>query len=174
MITDLIQRMAILVALVEAYPAGVPVHKLDLVLPDWQRHIDLLNRKGISLVVSSELVKLEQLVYFDLYQSVPPELRGEVEAVVWQLIPKRPIIEKTTTVQKMFEPIDIRVREVAAKSGPSAQFLDASNIKWVVRDGDRFPLACVHCAMAPCLMYEKEAFSPTDAFASRVCPADVI
>lgn len=174
MVKEIIKRSAILLALVKAYPKGVEIRKFDHVLVPWREHLKALKAKGIDVDVTSSKVKLKVPVCYDLYQSVPPEIRESVEKLLWRIIAKEPIIDKSSVMQKGFKPIEYVVNKILSKNVTSVEQIDENRIKWIMRDEENFPLACIHCANAPCMWYGTQAFGQTDAFSYLVCPADAV
>ena len=173
MIKDIIERSSLLLALNRQYPRGIETKRLDSLLPNWKQHVSFLRKRGIDIEVK-EYVRLGVPVYYDLYQSVPPEIRTDVEEILWKLVNKEPIVNETMINQKVIRPIDKAIEKFSSIPQPSTLRIDPSGVKWILKGGEEFPVACIHCAEPLCVTYRIEAFAPTDAFSSRVCPADVI
>ncbi|MEM3602613.1 MAG: hypothetical protein QXN87_08090, partial [Candidatus Bathyarchaeia archaeon] len=84
MFEEIIERSAILLALVKSHPKGISKNILDSVVTSWRDHLNFLQRKGIDVEVTTSEVRLKKPVYYDLYQSVPPEIRNYVEELLWR------------------------------------------------------------------------------------------
>lgn len=174
MVKEIIERSAFLLALANLYPKGVKVSKLDSILASWRDHLEFLKAKGIDITATSSEVKLKAPICYDLYQSVPPEIRESVQHLLWSIIPKEPIFDKSSVMQKGFKPIEPILNKLLSKNVPPVEQIDKNHIKWIMRGEMNFPLACIHCANAPCMWYGMQAFGQTDAFSYLVCPADVL
>jgi Fe-S-cluster-containing hydrogenase component 2 len=174
LVKEIVERSAILLALAKVYPAGVKISKLNQLLASWRDHLKFLQTKGIDIEVTASEVKLNVPVYYDLYQSIPPEIRGSVEQLLWRFVTKEPIINKGSLMQRGIKPIEHVINNVLSRTTPSTDRIDENYIKWITRADTSFPLACIQCANAPCMWYGTQAFGQTDAFSYLVCPADVI
>jgi len=174
LLEEIIERSAILLALAKSYPKGISKSKLHSVFPSWRDHLNFLQRKGINVEITITEVRLKKPIYYDLYQSVPPEIRNYVEEFLWHLIEKEPILCKSSMMQKVIKPKEDLINRLLSKSESPLEKIDTNYIKWVVFTGEIFPIACIHCANAPCIFYNTQVFGQTDAFSSRVCPADLI
>jgi Fe-S-cluster-containing hydrogenase component 2 len=174
MIQDIIERSALLLALLRSFPKGIEIRRLNSVLPNWEAHLNFLARRNIDVAKGADEIVLNKPVYYDLYQSVPPEIRKDVEEILWKIINKEPIVDMTLLKQKVFRPLDDALTRFSSIQSASRHAFDAKGIKWLLRGPERFPLACIHCADPPCLTFGIESFGQTDAFASQVCPSNVI
>jgi Fe-S-cluster-containing hydrogenase component 2 len=174
MIKEIIERSAILIALAKVFPRGIEIKKLDLVLPNWSLHMDFFVKMGIDVGRSGNEVVLKKPIYYDLYQSVPPEIRKDVEEILWKIIDKEPIVDAVMVKQIVFRPLEESLRRFISAQTTSHHEFDEKYVKWLIRGSERFPLACIHCADPPCMTYDIQEFGQTDAFASRVCPPNVI
>jgi Fe-S-cluster-containing hydrogenase component 2 len=174
MFQEIIERSALLIALVESYPDDIEVEKLDKVLSEWRFHIKFLQQKEIDIEITRDKIRLKKPVCFDLYQSVPPEIRTSVESILWRIIHKPSITDMTTLDQILVCPIEDTFNNFISQPPPSTKKINSNDTNWLIRGDKKFPVACIHCADAPCMTYGIEAFGPTDKFASLVCPANVI
>lgn len=174
MIKEIIERSAILIALETSYPNGIEIKRIEAVVKAWPLHIDFLRGKGISIEVTNTRVFLKTPVSFNIYQSIPPEIRQNVEDILWKILPKPQVLNETMVSQTIIQPIDEVVTAFIRKAPPSMDKIDANDIKWLVREDDMFPIACIHCADAACLTYGIRAFGPTDKLPELVCPANAV
>jgi Fe-S-cluster-containing hydrogenase component 2 len=174
MIQNIIERSALLIALIESFPKGVKRHKLNQALPNWTEHVNFLIGRGIDIDVNDKEIVLKKPVYYSLYQSVPPEIRKDVEEILWKIVDREPIVEAALEKQKVFRPLDDALLRFSLTQSISKHKFDDKGNKWLTRGPEKFPLACINCVDPPCMTYGIEAFGQTDAFASQVCPSDVI
>ncbi|MEM3602612.1 MAG: 4Fe-4S binding protein, partial [Candidatus Bathyarchaeia archaeon] len=89
-------------------------------------------------------------------------------------IQKEQILNKSSIMQKVIKPKENLLNRLLSKHGPLLEKIDTNYIKWAVSNDENFPIACIHCANAPCMFYKTQVFGQTDAFSSRVCPADLV
>lgn len=174
MIRNIIERSALLIALGKTYPNGVKVDRLDEVMKTWRSHCKFLKDRGVNIKIYDDVVVLKSPLYYDLYQSVPPEIRRSIENILWKIVPKETIIDESVVAQKTIQVLDEVLNAFISKLPPSVEQIDADGTKWIIREGERFPIACIHCSDPSCMTYDIKAFGTTDAFSSRVCPAKAI
>lgn len=146
-ISNLIVRTGILLALIMS-EKGIEASKLEKFISSWKDELKSLSKIGLKLHVDNNSVKLETLVSFDLYQSVPPEIRAEVEKILWRLIDKPLIVDPVLLSYPIYVPK--RILPIADSN------------------------YCINCADPPCMKYSKEEFGGVDKFPSRVCPDNLI
>lgn len=147
LLENIVDRSALLLAL-KAKQDGLEQSKLSSLIPSWKEHLKSLSRLKIDIDVIGSVVRLKTKISYDLYQSIPPEIRNDVENKLWKLIDKEPIIDPLQLEFPIYKPKTI------AKSA------DSNN--------------CINCADPPCMTYGLDNFGGVDKFPSRVCPSDII
>ncbi len=169
----LIARSALLVALARVYPESLTITKLDETLPEWEEVVEQLQRRGLDVLIEEGGVRLASQVYFDLYQSVPPEIAPEVEGYVWELI-GRPEIRKEPRLPQILIAPQKEARIAILTERGSPRWITEQDVHYTAVGDKRFPLACIHCADPLCQTSGVEAFGVGDWRPSQICPSDVI
>jgi len=144
---NIAKRSALLLALLES-KNGIKKSDLDKIIPEWKEHLIFFSDLKLNIRDDRDVITLVTPVSYDLYQSVPPEIRDLVEEILSKLIDKEEIIDPTTLESPLYKPKIIK---------PSS-------------DSNK----CINCADPACMSYGKDNFGGVDKFPSLVCPAEII
>lgn len=173
MINNIVERSALLLVLNTLKDDGIELSKIQKI-PNVQSHIEFLRSQGIQITIENNKVFLKTSLYYDLYQSVPPEIRRDVEQLIYQIISETKVLDETTVYQEIIRPLQKVLGDIVNSSGQIETEYDERNIKWIKRNNKPLPIACIHCADAPCLTYGYSAFGTTDKSPALVCPVDIV
>ena len=174
MINDIVARSALLVALLRAGDKGLHMASIKELIKDVEEHLVALEKKNIAIDFRGDLVRLEGELSFDLFQSVPPEIREEVETLADSLCPPPQIISPTDIDHIAFILSEEKLEAMEGVRDSVSIVREDDSVVWMESNGKEFPLACIHCYEPLCFEYQEEAFGPTDTFPSRMCPSDLI
>lgn len=174
MINDIVARSALLIALQRAGDAGLDLASIKGLVEDVEEHLDALRKRGIATDLRDDLVRLEAEISFDLFQSVPPEIREEVETLADNLYPPPLILSPMDIDHIAFILSEEKLEAIEVLRDSISIMREDDSVIWMESNGEEFPLACIHCYEPSCFKYQEEAFGPTDMFPARVCPSDLI
>lgn len=172
-VEDIIVRASLLLALDMSEDHSIAEAKVRKTISDLDRHLAFLQSKGIKIASTGGAVRLETPLSIDLYQTVPPEIRTEVDELVRRLVPLPPILEPGEVNQQVII-LDEGLQAVMEAGGPTQTAVSYAGLTMIKRGKAELPLACIHCAEPQCHKYPVQAFGPTDTFPSRVCPTEAI
>lgn len=174
MIDDIVARSALLVALQRAGDKGLDLASIKELIKDVEEHLDALKKKKIATDLRDGFVCLKVEIGFDLFQSVPPEIREEVETLADNLYAPPRIMSPMDIDHIAFILSEEKLQAIEGVRDSVSIVRDNDSVVWMESDDKEFPLACIHCYEPSCFEYQIEAFGPTDTFPARVCPSDLI
>src|SRR3990170_4050106 len=128
MIPNIVQRAAFLLALQRAGTNGVELRLLKSLVGNADDHLRFL-RENMLLEIdeSAGRVCLRTPVSFDVFQSVPPEIRNEVETIADRIVPPPPIKTLAAVTQKAIIIEEEALHRIETQgTHPSVQRLDNS------------------------------------------------